>query len=140
DLTRLKPLDDWEQLVDLDELYDLAARIPDVEKLRVKSISIDPLPRAKDARFVAKITIKGELRNVSNLREPLDKLNAQFTKDGYYSPQAPRVESNIFTLDVFVERRPPEEYKHVLAEPKTASKAKSKTDEDAETAATEWGV
>jgi Tfp pilus assembly PilM family ATPase len=138
DLTRLKLLVDWEQIVDLDELYDLAARIPDVDKLRIKSISIDPLPRAKDAHFVAKLTIKGELRNPSNLREPLDKLIPQFTKDGYYSPQPPKVESNIFTLEVFVERRPPEEYKHVLAEPKTPGKANTRThDEDEESAASD---
>jgi Tfp pilus assembly PilM family ATPase len=137
DLTRLKALDDWEQLVDLDELYELAARIRDINALRVKSFSIDPLPRAKDARFVAKMTIKGELRNPSNLREPLDKLIPQFTKDGYYSPQPPKVESNIFTLEVLVERRPPEEYKHQLVEPKTPGKAKKKTDEDEEAASDE---
>jgi hypothetical protein len=84
---------------------------------------------------VAKLTIKGELRNVSNLREPLDKLIPQFTKDGYYSPQPPKVESNIFTLEVFVERRAPEEYKHVLAEPKAPARAKSGTDEDDEESA-----
>jgi hypothetical protein len=120
---RLKALDEWDTPPSLDELYDLTARIPNVELIRIKSISINPLPRGKQAsRFVAKITIKGELRKgAGELREPLDKeLVPQFSKDGYYYPEMVKVESNVFTLVVNVERRPPDEYKYVVKDPTAA--------------------
>jgi hypothetical protein len=124
-LKRLKTIDDWELPVILDELYDLTARIPDPNTLRIKSISIDPLPRSKNDLFVAKMTIKGELRNTRNLREPLDNwLVPRFSKEGYYSPKAPKVESNIFTLEVLVERRAPKNYKYQLKD-STSGKAKA---------------
>jgi hypothetical protein len=137
-LKRFRAMDDWEQLVGLDELYDLAARIPDLKTLRVKSITIDPLQqRAKGDRYVAKMTIKGELhKGRGELREPLQKLNRQFGRDVYYRPHAPHVESNIFTLEVDVERRPPEEYTYRLKEEKAPAKVKQDA-EDSEEAADE---
>src|SRR5439155_24173881 len=41
---RLKAIDDWESPVWLDEMYDLAARIPDVNQLRLTSVVTEPLP------------------------------------------------------------------------------------------------
>ena len=111
---RLKAIDDWDNPVVLDELYDLTVRIPDVNTLRVKSITTEPLPRNANSRFVAKAIIKGELLGRGNVRRPLDQLIAKFSHDGYYSPEAPKVEGNLFTLVVNVERRPPPEYKYVL--------------------------
>ncbi len=139
-LKRFKAMDEWEQLVALDELYDLAARIPDLKTLRVKSITIDPMPqRGKGDRFVAKMTIKGELRKgQGELREPLNKLIPQFGRDLYYRPHAPHVESNIFTLEVDVERRAPEEYTYRLKEEKAPAKVKQEAD-DAEEAAADDG-
>jgi hypothetical protein len=113
---RLKAIDDWDTLVLLDELYDLTARVPDVNALRMKSISVEPLAHNAQSRFVAKVTLKGELRNRGNLRAPLDELVARFGKDGFYSPEAPKVEGDQFTLVVNVERRAPAEYKYVLKE------------------------
>jgi hypothetical protein len=72
------------------------------------------LPRAANSKFAAKAVIKGELLARSNPRRPLDQLITQFTRDGYYSPEAPKVEGNNFTLIVNVERRAPAEYKYVL--------------------------
>jgi Tfp pilus assembly PilM family ATPase len=119
---RLKALDDWDLPVTLDELYDLTARIPNVELVRVKSIQINPLPRKKDSPYVAKATIKGELRKgTGELREPLDKyLVPQFRRDGYYNVESVSVQSNIFIVVVNVERRPPEEYKYVVKDPTPA--------------------
>jgi hypothetical protein len=137
---RFKAIDDWDMLVVLDELYDLTARIPDVNSLRIKSISIDPSPRSSKTHYVAKATIKGELRlspgqAVLNLREPLDKLIGEFSRDGngsYYSPEPPKVESNVFTLVVNVARRAPEEYKVVLKD-RGKGKAKANAAEEDET-------
>ncbi len=45
----------------------------------------------------------------------LDELVTAFRQDGFYSPEAPKVVGNQFTLTVKVERRAPEEYgKHKL--------------------------
>jgi hypothetical protein len=111
---RLKAIDDWDTIVLLDELYELAARIPDVNSLRVKTITTEPLTRAANSRYVTKAIIKGELLNRADPRRPLDQLIAQFSRDGYYSPEAPKVEGVLFTLAVNVERRAPAEYKSIL--------------------------
>jgi len=111
---RLKALDDWDNLVWLDELYDLTARIPNVNNLRVSQLIAEPLPRNTKSRYVAHMTIKGTLNDARDNRGPLDELIRQFTKDGYYSPEAPKVVGNVFTLTVKIERRAPTDYKRQL--------------------------
>jgi hypothetical protein len=111
---RLKGINDWDTLTWIDELYDLTARIPDVNLLKVKSFTVDPLPPKQQSRFVAKVTIRGELFNRANLRAPLNQLIAQFAKDGYYTVEPVKVESNTFILVVNVERRAPGEYRSVV--------------------------
>jgi Tfp pilus assembly PilM family ATPase len=111
---RLKALDNWDNLVVLDELYDLAARNPDVNLLRISSVHVEALPRTATSRFVSKATIKGELRARGNPRQVLNQLISQSGKDGFYSPEAPKVEGNQFTLVVNIERRAPSEYKYIL--------------------------
>jgi hypothetical protein len=120
---RLKAIDEWDNLVVLDELYDLAARIPDVNLLRIHSITVETLPRTASSRFVSKATIKGELRGRGNPRKVLDQLISQSGKDGFYSPEAPKVEGNQFTLVVNVERRAPDEYKYILKDVTEAEEA-----------------
>jgi hypothetical protein len=127
---RLKAIDDWDNLVWLDELYDLNARIPDVNALRVTSYSVEPLTRSSKSRVVARATIKGKLLSTSNPRKPLDQLVSQMGKEGYYSVEAPKVENDVFTLVFNAERRAPGDYKHVLKE---VSKAVRSSSEDTST-------
>src|SRR5205814_8481526 len=41
----IKALDDWDNAVVLDEIYDLTDRIPDVNALRVTSLAVEPTTR-----------------------------------------------------------------------------------------------
>jgi hypothetical protein len=111
---RLKALSDWDSVVWLDELYDLTHRIPNVNALRVKQITLAHASRSATSQHVAQITIKGTLLDPRDPRKALDQLVAQFTRDGAYSPQAPIVKGNEFTLVVNVERRPPGSYKREI--------------------------
>jgi hypothetical protein len=108
-LKHVQPLDAWEGPIWLDELYDLAARIRDVDALRVTQWSADPLPHNNKSRYSSRIRIRGTLRDD---RAPLDRLVDELRKDGHYGPDAPKVTSgNQFELSVDAERRAPEEYK-----------------------------
>ncbi len=132
-LKRYKAMDDWEQLVVLDELYDLAARIPDLKMVHVKSITIDPVAqRGKGDRYVARMTIKGELRKGrGELRDPVQKvLVPQFGRDRFYRPYAPKFESNLFTVEVDVERRAPGDYTYRLKEEKAPAKVKQDSEDE----------
>jgi hypothetical protein len=115
---RLKGIDDWDNVGWLDELYDLTARIPDTNALRVTSIAAEPLARNGKSRVAAKATIKGKLLGRNASRRPLDQLISQFAKDGFYSTEAPKVENDSFTLVVYVERRAPGEYLHQIKDEK----------------------
>ncbi len=128
---RLKELYDWDTLVWLDELYDLTARIPDVNDLRVTSLHAEPLPRTAQSKFVGRLTIRGKLLNKSNPRRPLDELIALFGRDGYYTPQLsgrPLVEKDTFTLVVNIERRAPTAYQARLPGEKGAPEPAEKSE------------
>jgi Tfp pilus assembly PilM family ATPase len=122
---RLKALDNWDTLVWLDEGYDLTARIPNVNTLRIKSLTAESLPRSPTSKFVAKLTITGELLDRRNRRKPLDELVTRFRKDVYYTPDPPRVDGDQFTLVVFVERRAPSAYSYVLKDVTDAERPKA---------------
>jgi hypothetical protein len=111
---RLKELSNWDSVVWLDEVYDLTHRIPDVNALRVKQIFLSHSARTANSQHVAQIKIVGTLLDQKEPRKALDQLVAQFTRDGAYSPQAPIVKGNEFTLIVNVERRPPGSYKREI--------------------------
>jgi len=140
---RLKAIDEVEAPVWLDELYELNARIPDVNTLQVTSINAEAAPKAGNSKPVAKYTLKGKLLSRSNPRKPLNELVAKLREEPYYSVAAPVVEpDDTFTLVVSVERRPPEEYKVMLkdeqlkAAPRSrsrpAARPKEESAEDAE--------
>jgi Tfp pilus assembly PilM family ATPase len=133
---KLETIDEWDSPVWLDELYELNALIPSVNALRVTSVNAEPLARTAKTRAAAKLTIKGKLLNKGDPRKPLTQLVENFRKEGFYSPEAPKVEADNFTLVVFVERRGPTDYTAVLPEEKpkaakaaTAEKTKAKADE-----------
>lgn len=111
---RLKAIDDWDSLVWLDELYDLTARIPDVNLLRITSVATEPLVRTPKSKAAARVTIKGTLLGRTSPRKPLDQLVSQFSKEGYYTAEAPKVENDTFTLVLLAERRGPADYKAAL--------------------------
>jgi hypothetical protein len=114
DNKNLQALVDWDQPVLLDELYDLTHRIPDVNALRVRSITVQPVRATAKSTHVAVITIKGNLLDSREPRKALNQLIAEFRKDRYYSPQAPEVKGDEFTLEVWMERRGPKSYERVL--------------------------
>jgi hypothetical protein len=110
-LRHTQALDGWEMPVWLDELYDLSARIRDVDAIRITYFSADPLPRNAKSRYSARVHIRGTLRED---RAPLDRLVEELRKDGHYLPDAPNIKSgNQFELVVDVERRAPDEYKQM---------------------------
>jgi Tfp pilus assembly PilM family ATPase len=117
DSKQLKALDDWDNVVVLDEIYDLTQRIPDVNALRVTNITAEPMARTAKSRFSAKIVLKGTLVEGRDSRKPVDQLVAEFTKDRRYNPEAPKVNGNQFTLTVLIERRPPGDYSLQLKVP-----------------------
>jgi Tfp pilus assembly PilM family ATPase len=97
-----------------DELYNLACYIPDVNALRLTSVAIEPQPRSSAARFTDRMTLKGTLLDNREPRKPLDQLIAALKADGHYSPEAPKVQGNTFTLVVNIERRNRSEYNGLL--------------------------
>ncbi len=118
DAKRIAALDSWDSPVWLDELYDLTARIPDVNALRITQAAMEPLARTGKDKYVGRITLKGNYYGDQG-RKALDDLIDGFKKDGYYSPEAPKFVGNQFTLSVKVERRPPDEYKRTIPPPKS---------------------
>jgi len=114
DSKRLKELESVGTPVWGDELYELTARIKDVNALRVTSVTFEPVTRTPTSKVAGRMTIKGRLVNKS--RKPLDDLISEYRRDSlYYSVQAPKVENNeTFTLVVNMTRRPPTEYKSRL--------------------------
>ena len=116
-----KALADWDNVVWLDELYDLTDRIPDVNALRITQISTEPLTRTAKDRYIARITLKGNCYDEAG-RKALNDLIDGFKKDGYYSPEAPKIEFTQFPLTVKVERRPPADYTRKLPPPPTAAR------------------
>jgi hypothetical protein len=130
---RLKALDDWDTPIWSDELYDLTSRIPDVNLLRATTVTAEHLPRTANSRFAGRLIIKGKLLTKNNDRKPLDELIGLFTKEGYYTPQAPKVEGDVFTLTVNIERRPPSEFKARLKDEKPVPKAPEKDKDKSKT-------
>jgi Tfp pilus assembly PilM family ATPase len=106
---RIRAIDDWDNPVWLDEMYELAARIKDVNKLRITSLTAGPLPRTTQSRYGAKMDIKGVLLDRSNPWGALDDLVAQLTREGYGATVSKR-EGRQFNLIVNVARRAPTQY------------------------------
>jgi hypothetical protein len=133
---RLKAIDEWDNLVMLDELYELTAHIRDVNAVRVISVQADPLPRNPQSKFVARVTVRGKMLNRTNPRKPVEDLVAMLRKEGFYTPRPLKTEKDTFTLIVDVERRAPTAYqarlpgeKEIPKTEETTAKDKTKTQE-----------
>jgi Tfp pilus assembly PilM family ATPase len=111
DTKRYKALEEWDSLPWLDELYDINAKISDVNTLHVTNITAQPAQRMVKSRYVAEVTIKGTLLDKRDPRKALDELVTGLRAISYYSVEAPHVEKNQFVLKVQVARRPPTEYR-----------------------------
>jgi hypothetical protein len=117
---RLKALDDWDGVVWLDELYEMAQNIPDVNALRITQFTTEPPVRTTSSQkknFAARIVLKGYLTDRSGERRALEQFREAMQKDGHYSPEAPKVVGNAFTITINVEKRPPTEYKSRIEAP-----------------------
>jgi hypothetical protein len=112
-LKNLEALGEWDNVVWLDELYELADRIPNVNSVRITQVIAEPLQRTKFNSHTARFTIKGHLVGGPDSRQQLETLLERFREEKkYYSVESFNEEPNDrFTLKVKVERRPPSEYK-----------------------------
>jgi Tfp pilus assembly PilM family ATPase len=117
DLLRLKAIDNWDGVVWLDEIYELTENIPDVNALRITSITMDTVQRddKKKVTYAGKVTIKGTLTSSSGDNSSLKQLKQALNKEGFYTVEGSKDVGNSFTLTVNIERRPTSEYKKTLA-------------------------
>jgi len=119
DEKRLKAVGEWvsSEVVWLDELYDLADRVPDVNAVRVTSVTADPLTRTGSGKHVARLTIKGVTTDDS---KPVNALMDRLVSDGFYRVEPKLMSRNTstdrrnfsqqFTAKLDVEPRPPARY------------------------------
>jgi Tfp pilus assembly PilM family ATPase len=126
DIERAKAINDWDTVVWLDEIYNLARRIPDVNALPITSITTETLSRrGPGTRFIAAYTIKGKILTPDKRPSPLDQLVDEFNKkeNAHYSAERPQVrvdettKETRFTLRVYVEGRSPDDYHELLVPP-----------------------
>jgi len=120
DAKRIKALDDWSatEVNWLDELYDMTARVPDINKLRITSLStvVIEKPGSKD-KLVAAINLKGV---TTTDPVPVDKLMAELRKEESYRQPPKNLKPNTlverqrfpleFSTKIELEKRPPEKY------------------------------
>jgi Tfp pilus assembly PilM family ATPase len=136
---RIALLDDWHQsgIVWLDELYDLTARFPDTETVRLTSLRGDPIThttpksitQASDAlahnptnRQVAKLTLNG----ITTEAQAVKTLNDRFVGDGHYHVDPKQTSRNTgpergrfqeqFTAHIDIEKPTPDKYVRRLPE------------------------
>jgi Tfp pilus assembly PilM family ATPase len=130
---RIKGLEDWDGLSQVDEFYDITSRVPDVNRLQITRITVEharnlkPDARNKDEKkkeYVDKYTIEGTLVDKGD-RKVLDDFQDHFKRDGGYLVKTPEVNNPKFTLVIYAERRSPDSYKLKLPpveKPKAADK------------------
>src|SRR5262249_18601965 len=123
-------MDGWDNLVWLDELYDLTRRVPDINAIQITQFKADPYvkPAAGKAgaskasgkgppppHYAARGTNVGKKPGKNKSQLVVYDLYNQFRKEAaYYSPETPEFKKDTFTLVVNARRRPPSEYKGVL--------------------------
>jgi hypothetical protein len=124
---KLKDLEDWDNPVWLDELYDLAKRA-DLKSLAVTSVSCKELPRT-GSRFIAQLTVLGKLlgKTPEARRAAWEALLAQIAREGHYqiNHAGSKHEDRTFVLVLHLERRAPSSFTAVIEDP-TIPKAKTK--------------
>jgi hypothetical protein len=120
DETRLKELDKWtgSDIPWLDELYNLTARFPDINKLRLTKFMVQPHSGGAKDKHVALVKLEGLQTNEANL---LMRLQTAMVEDGFLNVQAPEVKPNQsgqdrlrfprqWSMNYEVAKRPPAKY------------------------------
>ena len=94
---RFKAVKEWQdsEVVWLDELYDLTASVPNIDKMRVTHLTANPIAAAgtqgKTGKYAARVEIKGLL---TDDRKPLTALTRELDMEGYHRVEAPSVGQN----------------------------------------------
>jgi Tfp pilus assembly PilM family ATPase len=94
---RYKAVKEWQdsEVVWLDELYDLTASVPNIDKMRVTHLSANPNTTAgtqgKTGKYAARVEIKGLL---TDDRKPLTALTRELDLEGFHRVEAPSVGQN----------------------------------------------
>ena len=118
DTKRLQALGAWDDVVWLDEVYDISHRIPNTKDLLVTEISASPRRNPeKESDFRSHLTIKGSLPGGAEKREALKSLLDELRKDGVYKIEKEEQKGSDFTLEIDVRRRAPEDYIRKLDPP-----------------------
>ncbi len=118
DTTRLQALGAWDDVVWLDEVYDISHRIPNTKELLVTEISASPRRNPeKESDFRSHLTIKGTLPGGAEKREALKSLLDELRKDGVYKIEKEEQKGSDFTLEIDVRRRAPADYIRKLDPP-----------------------
>jgi Tfp pilus assembly PilM family ATPase len=129
DAKRIEALDDWQQsgIVWLDEFYDLTDRFPDIENLRLMSLTGDPQTRTKQNKYAAKMSLTG-----ISTEDPqaMNALMRQLVQDGHYLVGPKQVSPNRgqsgperfrfrqkFITRVDIEKQPPAKFVRHLTVP-----------------------
>ena len=128
-------LKEWEETTVswIDELYDIAARMPHAEGLRLTQVSAAPLPRRgkEKEKFVAQLTVHG----VTNGDQ--DTLVTRFTSEirkdkNHLRLAVSNVHGNEFTIKIDVTAQPGSKYTTVLTVPTGAKRPTEPTEPSAE--------
>jgi len=112
---RYQALGAWDDVVWLDEIYDISHRIPNTKDLQLTEISASPRRNPeKETDFRSHLTIKGTLPGGPEKREALKSLLDELRKDGVYKIEKEEQKGSDFTLEIDVKRRPPNDYNRKL--------------------------
>lgn len=124
---RVQALADWDDVVWLDEFYDLTHRIPNTKELQLTEIMARPRPsKDKESEFRSQLVVKGELPGGPDKVAGLRSLVEEIRKDPNYKIEKQLMGKNgsEFTLEIDVKRRIPDEYKREI-KPPAKEKAKA---------------
>ena len=134
---RYQALGAWDDVVWLDEIYDISHRIPNTKDLQLTEISASPRRNPeKETDFRSHLTIKGTLPGGPEKREALKSLLDELRKDGVYKIEKEEQKGSDFTLEIDVKRRPPNDYNRKLvpaAKPELKTSSSTKGPMDLET-------
>jgi len=134
---RYQALGAWDDVVWLDEIYDISHRIPNTKDLQLTEISASPRRNPeKETDFRSHLTIKGTLPGGPEKREALKSLLDELRKDGVYKIEKEEQKGSDFTLEIDVKRRPPNDYNRKLvpaAKPELKTSSAKKGPMDLET-------
>jgi Tfp pilus assembly PilM family ATPase len=98
DAKRIKAVDEWvnKEVVWLDELYELTARMPNLERLRIASVVGEPLPATVKGKHAARLTLNGL---ATEDHRPLESLFSELVRDPFYRLEPKKTSRNATGID-----------------------------------------